>query len=173
MLGFTEYGKRAGLIVIAMQMFQRLDHRGHQIGAAANRLGNDRIRVLLLVEFIGGRDKVVEFTAEACPRYFSHVEPAGAERVGIDQIIRLIIGHDTHFAAVIHIVTGQSTNGGRFSGAKKTANHDESYKWSIVQIHLHLFRAGYFTAKGIYMFYWVSDPRRKGKDCVRGLTALG
>lgn len=47
-----------------------------------------------------------------------------SQRVGIDQIGRLIVGHDADSQPAILIVLGQSTKRRGFSGSQKTADHD-------------------------------------------------
>ena len=76
-------------------MQQRLNDRGDQVGATADRLGNHDIGALMLAKAGDGIGQFVEMAAKTGPGDFSNLESQLAEGQGIDEVVCLIVGHDS------------------------------------------------------------------------------
>ena len=76
-----------------MEIFERLHHRGRQIGATAHRLAQQHVGPLALGEAFQGSNHVGEAAAEAAAGHLLDARAGGLEDFAIDQLGCLIIGY--------------------------------------------------------------------------------
>ena len=73
--GLEDHGIRGDLETSAVQLHQRLNDGGRQIGATADRLGQDHVGPPCLLEPADGVDQLVEVATEARAGHFAHQMP--------------------------------------------------------------------------------------------------
>ena len=71
-------------------------------------------------------DEVVEAAAEAGAGDLLHVEALRAQRVGIDEILRLVVGDDADLVPAVGVVAGEAGKGGRLARTEEATEHDEA-----------------------------------------------
>ena len=101
-----------------VEVFERLNDGGDEVRATADRFRQDDVRTVVRFKLADLADEVVEPAAEARARYFLHAQPLGAERVGIDEVVRLVVGDHADFLALRLIVLGEPGDGGRLAGPR-------------------------------------------------------
>ncbi len=119
-------GIRRHLEAVAVQVAQRLHDGGDEIGAAADRLGEDHVGPLAGLQTADLGDQVVEAAAEAGAGHFLDGEALGTQARGIDEVLRLIVGDQADALAALHVVTGQPAEGRRLAGAEEATDHYET-----------------------------------------------
>ena len=126
MLRLAEHRKRPEIVAVAEQMSQRINDRSHQIGATANRFRQDDVGLPVGAQLGRRVDEIIKLAAEAGPRHFAYVESLGPERVGVNQAVGLIVGHEPHAQTLIGVMPSEPGNGGRLAGTEETTDHKEA-----------------------------------------------
>jgi hypothetical protein len=80
-----------------------------------------------LLKTANGREQVIELTAKACARDFFDIEASLPQAVGVDQIRRLIIGHNPDLKPFFPVTARQTTEGRRLARPQKTADHQKTH----------------------------------------------
>jgi hypothetical protein len=80
-----------------------------------------------LLKTANGREQVVELATEAGARDFFDIEAALPQGVSVNQICRLIIGHNTDAKPFLNITARQTTESRCLAGPKKTSDHQKTH----------------------------------------------
>src|SRR5262245_48862536 len=108
-------------------MLDRLHDCGDQIGATADRFGQDHVRRFGLLKTADGREQIIELTTEAGAGNFFDIEAPLPQSVSVDQIRRLIIGHNPDSKPFLNITASQTTESSRLARPQKTSDHQKTY----------------------------------------------
>lgn len=112
--------------LVFVDVSQRLDHRGHEVGATANGFRDDDVRPIG-TQFTDFFDQVVELAAKTGSRHFLDGETLSLQTFGVDQIVGLIVGNKTDVQALRPIKTaGEPSHRGRLAGTEKSTDKNKS-----------------------------------------------
>ncbi len=127
MAGLEDDSIWADLKLFAEQIHHGQGNGGHQVCATADRFRQDDIGSLTLFQLAHGIGQAIEVATKTGAGHFFHVVTVTLEQLRIDEIGGLIVGDDADMFALSLITLGQLSQDGRFAGAQKAAEHDESY----------------------------------------------
>ncbi len=119
-------GIRCDLEACAVEVLQRLDNGSDQVGATADRLGEDDVGTLVGFELADPVDKFVESAAEASPGHFLDGKALRAQAGGIDEILGLVVGDDADFLSSGLVEACETRQRRRLARTQKTADHDKA-----------------------------------------------
>ena len=126
MLRLQQHGQRGEFDFAAVKCAERFQDGRRQVGAAADRLGQDDIGTLDGREFADDAHQIVELAAETRAGHLADVEALRSERHRVDQSERLIVGDDADAKSAIGVMLSQLADQRRFAGPEKTADHQVS-----------------------------------------------
>ncbi len=108
---------------LAMQTSERLDDRCHEVRAAAHRFGQDHVGLTIGPQLVHDLGQVVELAAKAGAGHLAHLESPRPQGSGIDQVVRLVVGHQADVQAAVQVALSCPRQGGRFPGSQKPPHH--------------------------------------------------
>ena len=111
---------------VAVDLLQRQCHRGHEVGAAAHRLGDQHIGRGLPHQRFGRLDKRREPAAEAAAHDLLDRHPVGRGERRVDEPPALVVRDQAHAEAAVGEPLSQPQDRCRLAGPEKAANHDVS-----------------------------------------------
>ena len=109
-----------------MKVLERIQDGRDDVGAAADRFGEDDVGLRAGDKIVRPRDEIVEAAAEAAACDLQGLETLRAERVRIDQVGALVIRDDPDALAVRDPMLCELQDRRRLSGAEKAADNDET-----------------------------------------------
>ena len=120
---------------VAVDLLERQRHRGHEVGAAPDRLGDQHIRRGLPHQRFGRLDQRREPAAEAAAHDLLDRHVVGRGEGRVDKPSALIVRDEAHAKASADEPFGQSQDRRRLAGPEKSADH-----------HVSGFRSGHASA---------------------------
>jgi hypothetical protein len=106
---------------LAEHLLKRQHDGRDQVGAATDRLGQQKIGSAGIGQTISGCNHFVKTAAKTRAGDFTHGKSLSSQILGVDEISGLIVGDDPHRLAGINVTSCDLTDQSRFSGAKESA----------------------------------------------------
>jgi len=119
-----EHAERRDHERVAVHALERIADRCAQVGAAADRLGDEHLGRHVLGQAARRVDQRVEAAAEAPAGDFLHREPARGHHRRVDQPDALVVRDEADAAALSVEILGESQDGGGLPGTEESTNHD-------------------------------------------------
>ena len=126
LLHVDQHGKRRHLELVPVELLERLHHRGRQVGATAHRLADQHVGADLADQAFHGADHVGEAAAEAAAGHLLDLRAGLLENLGIHQVGRLVVGHQSHALALARQALGRLAKQRGLSGAQEPADENHS-----------------------------------------------
>jgi hypothetical protein len=126
----AERGDRVG---VAVHPAQGIAHRGAQVGAAADRLGDEDVRAGAGGKPLRGVDQRVEAAAEAAAGDLLDREAVRGQHGGVDEADALVVRDQADAAAVAMQCLRQAQDCGGLPGPQEAANHDVTGRCHALQ----------------------------------------
>ena len=124
MAGLENHAIRGDRELRVMEMFERLDHGGDQIGAASNGFAENDIGAAFGTEFLDRGHQFVEVAAEAGSGDFPDIHSLRSEQIRIDQIGGLVVRDNTDAQPLSGVFVGEASDRRGLARAQKTTDHD-------------------------------------------------
>lgn len=122
--GVAEDAEGSDMEAVSVDSSQGVGDGGDEVGTTAHGFGDEDVGPRGFREFGGCVDEGVEAAAEAAAGNFFGSESAVAEHLGVDEFAALVVGDEADAKVLLGEVLCESSDGGGFSCAEETADHD-------------------------------------------------
>ncbi len=124
MAGLENHAVRSDIELGVVQVFDRLNHGCNQIGATADGLCQNDVRLLCVAELSDRFNQLIKVAAKTCSGNLTNVESLRSQCIGIDKIVSLVVRHNADTMPLPDVPFGKPPKGRCLTGSQEPADHD-------------------------------------------------